>query len=297
MRKRLASCLVQMAEADSRIFFLTGDLGFGVFDEFKEKFPKQYLNVGIAEAGMVTVASGMAAEGRIPIVYSIASFLVPKTFEQLRLLSSYNLSKIICIGAGGGFSYSMSGPSHHSLDDLALALMLPNFNVFAPSGPESLEACLNSAISSQVSSYIQIGKFGEPDIDVSKQSFSSEIGVISTGVISNESLGLVSELKNRGLKIDFLPLYSLSPLPELELIKFAKNKVKVVVIEEMLPPFSLYTLIMDFFNHRGFTFDFARIGPRKKVYDDNVERNNRLKDFGLSIDGFMSIIDNSGRSQ
>lgn len=295
MRKRLASYLVKIAETDPNIFFLTGDLGFGVFDEFKEKFPQQYLNVGIAEAGMVTVAAGMASEGKIPVVYSIASFLVPKTFEQLRLLSSYNLSKIICIGAGGGFAYSMSGPSHHSLDDLALALMLPNFNVLAPSGPQSLETCLDYAFSSKTSSYIQIGKFGEPDIDTSKQSFSSEIGVITTGVISNEAWGLVSELRNQGLKIDFLPLYSLSPLPELELMKFAKGKVKVVVIEEMLPPFSLYTLILNFFIHSGFTFDCVRLGPQKKIYNDNVERNSRLKDFGLSVDSFISIIDPSGR--
>ena len=90
MRKALADTLSTLSEKDDRIIFLTGDLGFGVFDEFKNKFPEKYINVGVAESQMVSMSAGLAMEGYKPIVYSIASFLLRRAYEQIKISVCYH---------------------------------------------------------------------------------------------------------------------------------------------------------------------------------------------------------------
>jgi len=295
MRKRLAQCLTQVAENDSRVIFITADLGFGIFDQFKTRFPDRYLNVGIAEAGMVSLAAGLASEGWKPVVYSIASFLVPKTYEQIRLLLAHNQNKIILIGAGGGFSYSMSGPSHHSLDDLSLALLIPQVNVFAPSGPHLLGESFNSAWKSDKSSYIQIGKFGEPDVPNLLDIPDCEFGVIATGVIANDVFSLISNDPELNSSIEFLNVTSLRPLPIQQIKSFLREKKSIFVVEEMWQNLSLYTLIVQLAFENKILVDVVRIGPEHRIFDENTERETRLENFGLTRSHLKMLLDQKSK--
>ena len=282
MRPTLAKYLIETASQNNRIIFLTADLGFGVFDEFREKFPNRYINVGIAEAGMVSIAAGLASEGFVPVIYSIASFLLPKTFEQIKLLSVYNENKIIVIGAGGGLSYSMSGPSHHSLDDLALALLIPKMNVFCPSGPDSLRLVLDKSIKSNESSYIQIGKFGEPNYPRLTTSENSKSGFISCGVVANDVYKIHSTLLQNSVAADLLIIDTLRPFNEKELLKFVKGKKTLVVIEESWSCLSLYSMLIELLFLKGIQIKVFRIGPPHEILRDNLERSKRLEQFGLN---------------
>lgn len=290
MRPTLAKCLIEAASKNNKIIFLTADLGFGVFDEFREKFPERYINVGIAEAGMVSVAAGLAAEGFVPVVYSIASFLLPKTFEQIKLLSVYNENKLIVIGAGGGLSYSMSGPSHHSLDDLALALLIPKINVFCPSGPDSLRLVLDESLKSNESSYIQIGKFGEPNYPRLTLSENSTTGFISCGVIANDVYKIHCDLLQNGFVSDLLIIESLRPFNELELLKFVEGKKTLIVIEESWSHLSLYSILVELFFLKDIQIKVFRIGPPHEILRDNLERSKRLEQFGLNYNDIAEII-------
>ena len=290
MRPTLAKCLIETASKNNKIIFLTADLGFGVFDEFREKFPERYINVGIAEAGMVSVAAGLAAEGFVPVVYSIASFLLPKTFEQIKLLSVYNENKLIVIGAGGGLSYSMSGPSHHSLDDLALALLIPKINVFCPSGPDSLRLVLDESLNSNESSYIQIGKFGEPNYPRLTLSENSTTGFISCGVIANDVYKIHCDLLQNGFVSDLLIIESLRPFNELELLKFVEGKKTLIVIEESWSHLSLYSILVELFFLKDIQIKVFRIGPPHEILRDNLERSKRLEQFGLNYNDIAEII-------
>ena len=290
MRPTLAKYLIEIASQNNKIIFLTADLGFGVFDEFREKFPKRYINVGIAEAGMVSIAAGLASEGFIPVVYSIASFLLPKTFEQIKLLSVYNENKIIVIGAGGGLSYSMSGPSHHSLDDLALALLIPKINVFCPSGPDSLRLALDESLKSNESSYIQIGKFGEPNYPRLTISENSKFGIISCGVIANDVYKIHSTLLQNNVTVDLLIIGVLRPLNEKELLKFIEGKKSLIIIEESWSHLSLYSMLIELLFLKDIQIKVFRIGPPHEILRDNLERSNRLEQFGLSYKDVVEII-------
>ena len=97
MRKAFSRALFRAAERDSRIVFVTADLGFQVFDEFRDRFGKRFINVGIAEAQLIYTAAGLAAEGWRPVAYSIASFATARPFEQIRYCISYPKLPVILV--------------------------------------------------------------------------------------------------------------------------------------------------------------------------------------------------------
>src|ERR1051325_2288870 len=129
MRRAFGDALVKAAQDDDRVIFLTGDLGFGVFDEFIARFPRRYVNVGVAEAQLVDCAAGLALEGWRPIVYSIASFMTGRAYEQIRLAVGYHRLPVVVVGAGGGYTYANAGVTHHAKEDLALMSLIANMVV------------------------------------------------------------------------------------------------------------------------------------------------------------------------
>src|SRR5574341_684609 len=129
MRRALAEGLIHAADADPRIIFLTGDLGFQVFDAFRDRFGPRYVNVGVAEAQMVCAAAGLALGGWHPVAYSIASFATGRAFEQMRVSVNYQRLPVLLVGAGGGYFYAPAGVTHHAVEDLGLMSLLPGMTV------------------------------------------------------------------------------------------------------------------------------------------------------------------------
>jgi transketolase len=132
MRTAFANFLQEAAQSDDRIFLLTPDMGFGVFESFAKQYPERFLNTGIAEQNTIGVAAGLALSGFKPYVYSIAPFALFRCYEQIRIDAAYMNTNIKIIGAGGGFAYGYSGATHHTIEDFAAAKVLPNMIVCAP---------------------------------------------------------------------------------------------------------------------------------------------------------------------
>ncbi|MBI3534011.1 MAG: transketolase, partial [Deltaproteobacteria bacterium] len=105
MKNSFIEKLSQLAESNSKIFLITGDLGFGVLDKFEKKFPHLYLNAGVAEQNMTGLATGLALNGRIVFTYSIANFTTLRCLEQIRNDASYHDANVKVVSVGGGFSY------------------------------------------------------------------------------------------------------------------------------------------------------------------------------------------------
>jgi len=114
------------------VFLITGDLGFGVLTDFAERFPRQYLNVGVAEQNMVGIATGLALEGRIVFTYSIANFGTLRCLEQIRNDACYHNANVKVVSMGGGFSYGALGISHHATEDISILRALPDITVVVP---------------------------------------------------------------------------------------------------------------------------------------------------------------------
>ena len=120
MRDAFNKKITQLAEQDPELLLLTADIGFQVFDEFRKKFGKRFINVGVAEANMVGMSSGLTLNNKKPFIYTIIPFLIMRAFEQIRTdLCIQNLS-VRLVGVGGGVSYGTLGPTHHAIVDMGI---------------------------------------------------------------------------------------------------------------------------------------------------------------------------------
>ena len=132
MRDAFAKELTRLAGINPDIVLLSGDIGNRMFDSFKEVAKNRFINCGIAEANMMSMAAGMGLSGIRPVIYTITPFTTLRCLEQIRIGVAYHQSPVVIVGTGSGLSYSELGPTHHSLEDMALIRTIPNINVLAP---------------------------------------------------------------------------------------------------------------------------------------------------------------------
>jgi transketolase len=157
MRKQLCDALVAKA-ANPEMIFLTGDLGFMALEPLQETLQHRFINAGVAEQNMVSVAAAMAREGWETWVYSIAPFCYARPFEQIRNDVAFHNLPVKLIGNGGGYGYGVMGPTHHAIEDYGILLTLPNMQVFIPAFDEDVEAVIHRAGGLQNPCYLRLGR-------------------------------------------------------------------------------------------------------------------------------------------
>lgn len=249
MRKAFSDTLVKVAQEDAKVIFLTGDLGFQVFDDFIREFPQRYVNVGVAEAQLVNSAVGLALEGWRPIVYSIAPFATARPFEQIRFGVAYHQLPVMVVGAGGGFTYAKAGVTHHAADDLALMGTLPGMTLVTPGGPDELRALMPQMLNLTGPSYLRVGKFGEPEIGhlstvtlgkARKLLDGEELAVITVGDIVCDIYPRLKEQHWVGPHPALYHFHTVKPLDRAALNEIAMRYRVAVVVEESIPQGGLY---------------------------------------------------------
>jgi transketolase len=164
VRTAFIRALTDLAAADDRVTLLVGDLGYSVVEEFAARFPKQYLNVGVAEQNMAGVAAGLALAGRVVFTYSIGNFPTLRCLEQVRNDICYHSLNVKLVAVGGGFAYGALGASHHATEDLAVARVLPNMTVVAPGDPMEAGLATRALAARPGPGYLRLGKAGEPAV-------------------------------------------------------------------------------------------------------------------------------------
>lgn len=241
MRYAFIQTLEQLAAKDKNIMLLTGDLGFTVFENFVKKFPKQFINMGVAEANMVSVAAGLASTGKIPFVYSIATFMSMRPFEQIRNDVASQKMNVKIVGVGGGLSYGYAGLTHHSLEDIALMRTINNMTILCPSDPILTKLAVENSVALPGPVYIRLGKAGEPKI-YEKPKFKigkgitikegKDLTIIATGNQVYTALLVSRELEKEGIEVGLIDMHTIKPLDEKLIIATAKNTKKIITIEE-----------------------------------------------------------------
>ena len=157
MRKEFAQHMEQIAVSDEKIIFLTGDLGFMALENIRSSIGNRFINVGVSEQNMISLAAGLASEGLIPICYSIAPFAVFRPAEQIRLdIGLHNLNVKI-VGNGGGYGYGIMGATHHALEDVAVISSFQNFQCYIPYSNEDVPAVIQVMMQYKGPSYLRLG--------------------------------------------------------------------------------------------------------------------------------------------
>lgn len=243
MRTAFVRALIDSSRKIDNLFLLTGDLGFEVFEEYREKFPNKFVNVGVSEANMVGVASGMAHLGYKVVCYSIVPFLAFRAFEQIRNDVCYHNLDVAFVGAGGGFSYSLNGVSHTSIEDIVVMRSLPNMKVVCPGDPLESYMATKQLLETTGPSYLRLGKKGEANLmyeyigdfrigKIVELKEGKDIVIFSTGNMLETTLNVVEELEKKKLNVTHIHIHTLKPLDKEEIANVIRKYPKLVTIEE-----------------------------------------------------------------
>ncbi len=254
MKFAFSKTMTELAKKDQRIIFLTGDLGFQLFDEFEKLFGSKYINVGVAEAQMMCAAAGLAHVGYRPITYSIASFATARCYEQIKVSIAYPSLPVIIVGAGGGYAYGSSGPTHHAGDDISLMRSLPGMAVVAPGDSEECAQLLPQVLKLEGPAYFRIGRGKEPSYKAIEPAVLGKgrllaegrhVAVISTGEVAYEVCEALKILSDKNISPLAYQFHTVSPLDTELLDKIAVKASAIVVVDEHLATGGLGSAIRD----------------------------------------------------
>jgi transketolase len=269
MRNAFAGWLCRAAEEDERVRLLTGDLGFTVFDEFAERFPDRFLNVGVAEQNMVGVATGLAESGFIPFVYSIATFASMRPYEFIRNGPLLHELPVRVVGVGAGFDYGANGITHYALEDVAIMRTQPGMTVVAPADREQTTAALNAVWDSAGPLYLRLGKGGEavPGLDGGFELGRSttirpgqDLALIALGSIAAEAIQASEALAERGISASVTVVSSLTAEPDEEIVRVLSEVPLALTVEAAYVKGGLGSTVAELIAERGLPCRLRRCG-------------------------------------
>lgn len=242
MRDAFTRSLMTLAAQDERIMLLTGDLGFGVLTPFAAAYPKQFLNVGVAEQNMTGLAVGLTREGRIVFTYSIANFNTLRCLEQIRNDACYHRANVKVVSVGGGFCYGALGISHHATEDLAIMRALPELTVVAPGDPVEAEALTRIVAETPGPFYLRLGRGGEPVVHTDTPEVvlgrpltlrrGQDLAIVAIGGLLGNAVAAADLLAAEGIAASVTSLHTLKPLDEAAVAELARGIGLVVTVEE-----------------------------------------------------------------
>ena len=247
IRKGFGQGLAIAGETDKNIVALCADLTESTqMHFFKDKFPERFVEIGVAEQNLVTVASGMAAMGKIPFCSSYAMFSPGRNWEQIRTTIAYNDRSVKIVGSHAGISVGPDGGTHQALEDIALMRILPNMDVISPCDAiEAKKATLAIAKTSKPT-YLRLAREKTPIITTEETPFNTskaeiywmpdvglaQVGIIVTGGLMHRALLAAKELENEGVKTKVMNLASIKPIDIESIIALAKETKAIVTVEE-----------------------------------------------------------------
>jgi transketolase len=247
IRKGFGDGLVAAGEADKNVVALCADLTEStqmIF--FKEKFPERFIEVGVAEQNLATVASGMSAMGKIPFISSYAMFSPGRNWEQIRTTIAYNNRKVVVVGSHAGVSVGPDGGTHQALEDIALMRVMPNMDVVSPCDAIEARKATEALAKTSKPAYLRLAREKTPIITTEETPFDldkaeiywlpdvgiAQVGIIVTGGLMHRALLAAKELETEGIKTKVMNLSSIKPIDADAIIALAKETKRIITVEE-----------------------------------------------------------------
>ncbi len=302
MRDAFIETVYEKMKENDRIFFVTADLGAPSLDKLKTDFKDRFINVGIAEQNLINVAVGLGLEGYIVYAYAIAPFITMRPLEQIRqslsISSQVRPVNVNLIGIGAGLSYDVSGPTHHSLEDLSIMRLMPNFSVFSPSDWVLAKKFLDYSIGYKNPKYLRFDSKPLPtiyenadDLNIEKGFYEFSKGdnvcLVSTGYMTHRALSAAKELPGTGV----IDVFLLKPANEQLLFEALKKYKYVITLEEgFINNGGLDGLISKIILDNGADIKLKRMGVDDKYAFELGGRNYLHKLFNLDEEAIIKTI-------
>tara|TARA_A100001015_G_scaffold180978_1_gene201441 strand:+ start:374 stop:1300 length:927 start_codon:yes stop_codon:yes gene_type:complete len=303
MRKMCLETVYELAKKNKKVIFLGSDLGPGVLDQFKKKIPERFFMEGVCEQGIIGVSAGLALEGFIPYVNTIATFITRRCFEQIAVdLCLHNLP-VRLIGNGGGLVYAPLGPTHQAIEDISIMRTLPNMSIISPCDAVEMQTLMRQTLNYKKPLYIRLAKGGDKIITKNNEKIKIGKGIlkivpkehlfISTGITTQIAIEAALEIsKKRNIKCGVLHLNTIKPLDKGILLKLVSKVKKIVTVEENILAggfgSSILELVSDYCPEN--LHKISRIGLEDKFVDKYGTQDQLLKYNNLSKTNLLKIM-------
>jgi transketolase len=298
MRAAFIRGLISAASKNPKIFLITGDLGYRYLEPFAQRFPDRFLNIGVSEANMVTVAAGLSTTGYVPFIYSIATFASMRAFEQIRTDVSLQNLNVKIVGIGAGLAYTKAGPTHHSMEDIALMRMLPNMKIIAPIDPLETESATMAIAADRGPCYFRlehnpresyfrrvpifrIGKGYRISGSADTADSGGDVAILFTGTKLDLANGTALLLRKKNISVSLFGFPSVHPLDATYLRTIAKKFPVIAILEEHRTSGGFGTAVGEFFMETDISVKLVRIGLRNDFSTVSSGYEQLLKHHGM----------------
>lgn len=299
MRDAFIAELHALAAEDPRVLLLCGDIGFKVFDKFRASYPDRFFNLGIAEQNMVGMSAGLAFEGKRPFVYTIIPFLTMRPFEQIRVDLCMHELPVRLVGVGGGLAYDILGPTHHSIEDVAILRSLPNMTVIVPSDPGESRQLTRASHALKGPSYVRLGKNGEPPLGSSETPVIGKAitlrpgdtaAVIGCGPVLGAAVQAHDLLKAEGVNLRVINMHTVKPLDREAVLAAARDCQAVVSLEEHSILGGLGSAVAEVLAESGAGVPFLRLGVKDRFTTTVGKHAHLLAEHGLTAENIAATV-------
>lgn len=244
IRQGFGEGLLAAGEANQNIVGLCADLTESTkMDLFAKKFPQRFIEIGVAEQNLASVASGLAAMGKIPFISSYAMFSPGRNWEQIRTTICYNNRPVKIVGSHAGISVGPDGGTHQAIEDIAITRVIPRMVIISPCDSVEAKKATEAAAETDTPVYLRLAREKTPVMTTLKTPFKigkaqivwesekPEVGIIATGALLHKAIQAAKDLEN-DTQIEVMNLATIKPLDEKGILEFAKRCKRIITVEE-----------------------------------------------------------------
>ncbi|MBI3109791.1 transketolase family protein [Candidatus Daviesbacteria bacterium] len=293
--------LVLAGEENPNVVALCADLTESTRTQaFKDKFPDRFVEIGVAEQNLATIASGMAAVGKIPFITSYAMFSPGRNWEQIRTTICYNDRSVKIIGSHAGISVGPDGATHQALEDMAITRVLPNMVVIAPCDAIEAKKATLAIAKTKEPSYIRLSREKVPVVTTEQTPFeigkaqvfwngdNPKVTIISCGQMVYRSLLAAKELEESKISVRVINCSTIKPLDKETILKAAEDCGAIVTVEEHQIHGGLGSAVAELLSQH-FPVPMKIVGVEDR-FGESGEPNELLEKFGLTVDAIIKAV-------
>jgi transketolase len=300
MRENCLKQVFELAKTDERVVFVGSDLGVGVLSDFKKEIPSRFFMEGVAEQNLVGLAAGMAMEGRVVYLNTIATFLSRRCYEQVAVDLCLHNVNVRLIANGGGVVYAPLGPTHLAIEDIAIMRALPNMTIVAPADAAEMIRFMKVSVDYPGPIYIRVAKGHDPIVTANVSGpfvigeavpmrEGEEVLLLTTGIGLQICLAAAEKLAAQGVKAAVLHFPTIKPLDVASLHSFSERATAILTVEEHTIIGGLGSAVAEYLSESDLLQSrrFKRIGIPDVFPSVYGDQNGMLKKYGVSADAVV----------
>lgn len=302
MRKTCLNEIYKLAKQDKRILFFGSDIAEGTLANFQNEMPERYFMEGVSEANILGVMSGLAMNGKIPYLNTIAVFLTRRCYEQVLLDAAMHKLNVRLIGSGAGVVYAPLGPTHIAFEDIALMRAIPNMTIVAPCDAEEMKRLMPQTVDYEGPIYIRLGKGGESIVSLPENHF--KIGrailmrngrdafIITTGIVLKLALDAAKFLAEIGISTGVLHVHTVKPIDRAAIINAVDRVKAIITVEEHSAVGGIGSVVAEILAETNFSTckKFAKISLPDAFPSLYGSQESIMESYGITAEKIVSAV-------